>query len=31
MPGSPEELSKRYSDWIVIFTKVAKDAGLTPK
>jgi tripartite-type tricarboxylate transporter receptor subunit TctC len=31
MPGSPEELSKRYADWITIFTKVAKDAGLTPK
>ena len=31
MPGSPEELSKRYADWIVIFTKVAKEAGLTPK
>jgi tripartite-type tricarboxylate transporter receptor subunit TctC len=31
MPGSPEELSKRYAEWIEIFTKVAKDAGLTPK
>ena len=31
MPGSPEELSKRYADWITIFTKVAKEAGLTPK
>jgi tripartite-type tricarboxylate transporter receptor subunit TctC len=30
-PGSPEELSKRYADWIAIFTKVAKEAGLTPK
>jgi len=31
MPGSPEELSKRYSDWITIFTKIAKDAGLKPQ
>jgi len=31
MPGSPEELSKRYADWITIFTKVAKDAGLKPQ
>jgi len=31
MPSSPEELSKRYADWIAIFTKVAKEAGLTPK
>ena len=31
MPGSPEDLSKRYADWIAIFTKVAKEAGLTPK
>ena len=31
MPGSPEELSKRYADWIVIFTKVAKEAGLKPQ
>jgi tripartite-type tricarboxylate transporter receptor subunit TctC len=31
MPSSPEELSKRYSDWITIFTKVAKDAGLKPQ
>jgi tripartite-type tricarboxylate transporter receptor subunit TctC len=31
MPGSPEELRKRYADWITIFTKVAKEAGLTPK
>ena len=30
-PGSPEELRKRYADWITIFTKVAKEAGLTPK
>src|SRR5688572_7127045 len=28
MPGSPEELRKRYADWITIFTKVAKEAGL---
>lgn len=31
MPSSPEELNKRYADWITIFTKVAKEAGLTPK
>jgi len=31
MPGIPEELSKRYADWITIFTKVAKEAGITPK
>jgi tripartite-type tricarboxylate transporter receptor subunit TctC len=31
MPGSPEELRNRYADWITIFTKVAKEAGLTPK
>jgi tripartite-type tricarboxylate transporter receptor subunit TctC len=31
MPGSPEELNKRYAEWIAIFTKVAKEAGLTPK
>ena len=30
-PSSPEELSKRYSDWIAIFTKVANDAGLKPQ
>ena len=31
MPSSPEELSKRYAEWITIFTKVAKDAGLKPQ
>ena len=30
-PGSPEELNKRYADWITIFTKVAKEAGLKPQ
>ena len=30
-PSSPEELRKRYADWITIFTKVAKEAGLTPQ
>ena len=29
-PGSPEEVRKKYADWIVIFGKIAKDAGLKP-
>lgn len=29
-PGSPEELRQKYADWIVIFGKIAKDAGLKP-
>ena len=27
-PSNPEELRKKYADWIVIFGKIAKDAGL---
>jgi tripartite-type tricarboxylate transporter receptor subunit TctC len=30
-PSSPEELRKRYADWIVIFGKIAKDAGIKPQ
>jgi tripartite-type tricarboxylate transporter receptor subunit TctC len=29
-PSSPEELRKRYADWVVKFGKIAKDAGLQP-
>ena len=29
-PGSPEEVQKKYSEWILIFGKIAKDAGLKP-
>jgi len=28
-PSSPEELRKRYEDWIAIFGKIAKDAGIS--
>jgi tripartite-type tricarboxylate transporter receptor subunit TctC len=28
--SSPEELRKRYEDWIAIFGKIAKDAGVQP-
>lgn len=28
--SSPEELRKKYADWIVIFGKIAKDNGLKP-
>ena len=31
LPGSPEEVRKKYSDWIVIFGKIAKDNGLKPQ
>lgn len=31
LPSSPEELRKRYADWIVIFGKIAKDAGIKPQ
>ena len=31
MPGSPEELSRRYSEWIKTFTKIANEAGLKPQ
>jgi tripartite-type tricarboxylate transporter receptor subunit TctC len=30
MASSPEELRKRYEDWIAIFGKIAKDAGVQP-
>lgn len=30
-PSSPEELRKRYADWVVIFGKIAKDAGIKPQ
>jgi tripartite-type tricarboxylate transporter receptor subunit TctC len=30
-PSSPEELSKRYVDWIERFGKIAKQAGITPQ
>jgi tripartite-type tricarboxylate transporter receptor subunit TctC len=29
-PGSPEEVRKKYAEWIIIFGKIAKDAGLKP-
>jgi tripartite-type tricarboxylate transporter receptor subunit TctC len=31
LPGSPEEVRKKYADWVVIFGKIAKDAGLKPQ
>jgi len=33
MPQSstPEELRKRYQDWMAIFGKIAKDANLKPQ
>jgi tripartite-type tricarboxylate transporter receptor subunit TctC len=30
-PGSPEELRKRYAEWIQLFTKVAQEAGIKPQ
>lgn len=30
-PGSPEDLRKRYADWIKLFTKIAQEAGLKPQ
>jgi len=30
-PSSPEELGKRYADWVVKFGKIAKDAGIKPQ
>lgn len=30
-PGTPEELSKRYADWIERFGKIAKQAGIKPQ
>jgi len=29
-PSSPEELSKRYADWIERFGKIARQAGIKP-
>ena len=29
-PSSPEELRKRFVDWIAIFGKIAKDTGIKP-
>ena len=29
-PSTPEELTKRYADWIEIFGKIAKQAGVKP-
>jgi tripartite-type tricarboxylate transporter receptor subunit TctC len=29
--SSPEELRKRFADWIVIFGKIAKDVGIKPQ
>jgi len=30
-PSTPEELRKRYEDWMEIFSKIAKDVGLKPQ
>jgi tripartite-type tricarboxylate transporter receptor subunit TctC len=30
-PSTPEELRKRYEDWMAIFGKIAKDVGLNPQ
>jgi tripartite-type tricarboxylate transporter receptor subunit TctC len=30
-PSTPEDLSKRYADWILIFGKIAKETGLKPQ
>jgi tripartite-type tricarboxylate transporter receptor subunit TctC len=29
--GGPEDVRKRYADWVVIFGKIAKDAGIKPQ
>ena len=29
-PSSPEDLRKRYEDWVAIFGKIARDAGIQP-
>ena len=29
-PSSPEELRKRYADWMMIFGRIAQDAGVKP-
>jgi tripartite-type tricarboxylate transporter receptor subunit TctC len=31
MSGTPEELHARYKDWIEIFGKISKDAGIKPQ
>jgi tripartite-type tricarboxylate transporter receptor subunit TctC len=30
LASSPDELRKRYQDWMAIFGKIAKDAGIQP-
>jgi tripartite-type tricarboxylate transporter receptor subunit TctC len=30
-PSSPEELRKRYADWMLIFGRIAQDAGVKPR
>ena len=30
-PSTPEELTKKYADWIVRFGKIAKEAGIRPQ
>jgi tripartite-type tricarboxylate transporter receptor subunit TctC len=30
-PSTPEELRRRYEDWMAIFGKIAKDVGLKPQ
>jgi tripartite-type tricarboxylate transporter receptor subunit TctC len=30
-PSTPEELRKRYEDWMAIFGKIARDVGLKPQ
>ena len=29
-PGTPEELTKKYAEWIQIFGRIAKEAGIKP-
>ena len=31
LPGSPDEVRRRFADWVVIFGKIAKDAGIKPQ
>ena len=31
VPGAPEELTKKYADWIQRFGRIAKEAGLKPQ
>ena len=30
-PSTPEELTRKYADWIERFGKIAKQAGLKPQ